>query len=382
MKRRQLGLLLAMLVAIMSLAVVFVGCDWFSNDEESNNNNGATTSKFVVVANTYGQPDENLSVYKIQSNGTLKFQDNVALSDGEPTMILLHPNKAFLYVSTGYGSIHVFEFNADNGALTEIEASPYTSDGNYINMAITPDGNFLYVTDSWNSAVVYYGVDNTTGELTYEDSYSVSGAHGIAMHPTGEFLFVGGDWEDGSGELFSFAIDPETGALSQPEGSPIQPGGESYGAWVWLQTTYDGNYLFGAGAIYGGVWAIDNVTGVLTELLLEDTNDWFIKNLVIAPTLPYLYVAGWDNNSIGAYKANEDGTVDNVAGTPFKAGQNPKALTVTGDSKYLYVANYGDKFETSSVMAYMISRSSGKLSKIGTYDDFCTAYPKAILAIP
>ena len=382
MKRRRFGLFLTMVAALMSLAVLFNGCDWFDDDDGGGGGgNGATTAKYVVVANTYGKPEGNLSVYKIQSDGTLTFQDNVAVSSGEPSMILLHPNKKFVYVASHNGSIHAFSFDVDSGALAEIEGSPYEYGSVYINMAITPDGKFLYVTDTSNGETQLFGVDNTTGELTFVDYFYTNGAHGIAMHPTGKFLFVGGNWEYGDGELFAFEIDPGTGNLTPAPGSPIAPG-DPIPNWVWLQTSPDGKYLFGAGGSVGGTWSIDNVTGELTELHIEDTSAWYIKTLVIPPTLPYLYTAGWDNNSIGAYKANEDGTVDEVAGSPFAAGMNPKALTVTGDSKYLYVANYGDnKYGESSVMAYSISGSTGQLTKIGTYDT-PYAFPKNLVAIP
>lgn len=382
MKRRRLGLFLTLVAALISLAVLFNGCDWGDDDDEVVGGNGATTAKYLVVANTYGQPDENLSVYKIQSNGTLTFQDNVAVSSGAPSMILMHPNEKFVYVASHNGSIHAFSFDVDSGALAEIEGSPYEYGSVYINMAITPDGKFLYVTDTGNGETQLFGVDNTTGGLTYMNYFDTYGAHGIAMHPTGKFLFVGGNYEYGDSELFAFEIDPDTGDLTPAPGSPIAPG-DPIPNWVWLQTSPDGKYLFGAGGSVGGTWSIDNVTGELTELRIEDTSDWYIKTLVITPTLPYLYVAGWDNNNIGAYKANEDGSVDNVAGSPFSAGTNPKALTVTGDSKYLYVANFGyNNSPSSSVMAFSISGSTGQLTKIGTYDEFPSAYPKALLAIP
>jgi len=394
MKRRRLGIFLTMVVALMSLAVVFVGCDWFNDDDEGGGGgNGPTTAKYVVVANTGNPPyadatgaTGNLSVYKIQSDGTLTFQDNVALFNGKPSMILLHPNKKFLYVANHTGDINVFSFNVDTGALTEIEGSPYNNSESVglINLAITPDGKFLYTADSRNWETQVWAVDNTSGGLESLGSYEVAGAHGIAMHPTGKFLFIGGDLEWGNGELFAFAIDNTTGELTQV-GSTLTPIiGEGYpGDWVWLQTTPDGKYLFGAGYELGGIWGIDNVTGALTELHLEDTYNSGIVNLVIAPTLPFLYVAGFDDNTISAFKANEDGSVDNVVGSPYTTGSGPKCLTVTGDSKYLYVANFDwqSKGANGSVMAYSISRSTGQLTIIGTYMTPGT-FSKNLVAIP
>jgi 6-phosphogluconolactonase len=387
MRHRRFGLFLTLLVALFSLTVLFVGCDWFDDDDNNGGGggNGPTTSKFVVVANTYGS---NLSVYTIQPDGTLGFLDNVALPSGsEPSMILMAPNKKFVYVANHRGAvlkastINVFAYH-DNGALTEISGSPYTQGSRIINMAITPDGKFLYVTDQGSSQVHIFGVDNTTGELTFSESVAVFDIHSVAMHPTGKFLFLGTE----SDEIWAYAIDTNTGSLTPVEGTPYVSG--SFATWVWLQTTPDGNYLFGAGQDWGGVLAIDNVTGGLTELSLADTANWFPKSLVIAPTLPFLYTGNWDNNSIGAFKANSDGSVDNVVNMPFAAGVTPKSVTISADSKYLYVANFGfdsvlpNKAGAGTVMAYSVDRSSGALSPLGTYQLGIGAGPKFLTVLP
>ena len=378
MRRRRLGLFLTVGAVLMSLAVVFVGCDWFSDDDESSSGNGATTSKFVVVANTDGG---NLSVYKIHSNGTLTFQDNVALSSAtEPSMVLLSPNKRFLYVASHDAYINIFSYDSATGALTETEGSPVAIGSEPIQLAITPDGKFLYVTDQGDSQVHIFGVDNTTGDLTYSESVDVSDIHSVAMHPTGNFIYLGTE----SDEIWAYAIDADTGSLTAVEGTPYF---SDFGAaWVWLQTTPDGKYLFGAGQHYGATLAIDNVTGGLTQVALDDTSAWFPKSLVVAPTIPFLYTGNWRDNSIGAFKANSDGTVNNVVGMPFATGDFPKSLAIAEDSKYLYAVNFGYQNDPTSLSgegsltAYSVNRSSGVLRLIGTY-----TYPaggKYIVTLP
>jgi 6-phosphogluconolactonase (cycloisomerase 2 family) len=381
MKRHRVGMFLTLVVALTSLAVVFVGCDWFKSDSHSSSgNNGPTTSKFVVVANTYGA---NLSVYKILSDGTLSFVDNVALTSAtEPSMVLLAPNELFLYVASHDGYINIFSYNSDNGALTETEGSPVTIGSRPINMAITPDGNFLYLTDQGKSMVHIFGVDNTDGDLTFSESVAVSDVHSIAMHPTGNFVFIGTE----SDEIWAYAINTDNGSLTAVEGTPYFS--DSGATWVWLQTDPEGNYLFATGQDYGAVLAIDNVTGGLTELAFTDTGGFFPKSLVVAPTKPFLYTGNWGDNSIGAFTVDSAGVVDNVAGMPFAAGVTPKSVTITADSKYLYVANYVEDFAVShkagaaTVMAYNVDQSSGALSHIGTYDLGLGAGPKFLVTLP
>ena len=397
MKQRRFGFFLVMAIALMSLTGYFLGCDWGGGgDDGGGGGNGPTTSKFVVVADTYAGFDNtslsfagNLSVYKIQSDGTLSFLDNVALnnvgSGNEPSMVLMSPNKLFVYVANHNALINILSFNSDTGALTETEGSPVEIGIEPINMAITPDGKFLYVTDQGDSLVHIFGVDNTTGDLTFSESVDVFDIHSVAMHPTGKFVYLGTEAD----EIWAYAIDAETGSLTAVEGTPYFS--DAGGTWVWLQTTPDGNYLFGAGQDVGAVLAIDNVSGGLTEVTLDDTTGWFPKSLVVAPTLPFMFSANWDDDSIGAFKANSDGTVDNVVGMPFAAGVTPKSVTITEDSKYLYVANYG--FDTAvgktrknagegTVQAFRVNRSSGVLSLVGTYHLGLGAGPKFLTTLP
>ena len=201
MKQRRFGLSLAMVVALMSLAAYFLGCG--GGGDGGGGGIGPTTSRFVVVANTNAG---NLSVYGIESNGTLRFVDNVAQSTGtEPSMVLLHPNEKFLYVANHDGVISIFAYSADNGALTETAGSPTLHGDTPINMAITPDGKFLYVTDQGAFQVHIFGVDNTTGNLTFSESVAVNDVHSIAMHPSGDFVSVGTE----SDEIWTYAVNAD-----------------------------------------------------------------------------------------------------------------------------------------------------------------------------
>ena len=378
MKQRRIGFYLVMAIALMSLTGYFLGCG--GGGDGGGVGNGPTTSRFVVVANTWAG---NLSVFKIEANGTLSFVDNVAQSTGtQPSMVLLHPNKQFLYVANHEGVISIFSYNSDNGALTETEGSPMEYGIEPINLAITPDGKFLYCTDQEAYQVHIFGVDNTTGDLTYSESVDVDDIHGVAMHPTGNFIYLGTE----SDEIWAYAINTDNGSLTAVEGTPYYS--DAGAAWVWLQTTPDGAYLFGAGQYYGCVMAIDNVTGGLTELALESTADWSPKSLVVAPTIPFMYSANWDDDSIAAFKANSDGSVDNVVGSPFAAGVAPKSVTITEDSKYLYVANFAydstlsPKAGVGTVQAFSVNPSSGALSRIGTYELGLAAGPKFLTTLP
>ncbi|MHB1026022.1 MAG: lactonase family protein [Desulfobacteria bacterium] len=375
MRRRRLGLFLTVGAVLMSLAVVFVGCDWFSDDDEE----GGKTSKYVMVANTNS---DSISVFKIASDGVLTSVDNVDLAPGSaPTHIALTPNGKFLYIvnSTAKNdswddnaSIGAYTYNSSTGAVTEIAGSPFTvppdeggTIGTFIHEAITPNGKFLYVTDQSRFLVHGFRIQDN-GVLTYLASVDSDDVHGIAMHPKGKFLFAGSE----SDFITSFAI-ADNGALTEVDAADVT------GTYVELAVTPNGKYLFGAGNSDGAMLGIaDN--GALSILFNESVGG-DIKTLAITPNGKYLYAPVWSDNSVYSAIINySDVGVDNVVGSPFGyAGKNPKSVAVTRNSRYLYVANYG----SSDVTAFDIL-SGGVLDYYDTYPLPVGAGPKFIVTLP
>jgi hypothetical protein len=76
-------------------------------------------------------------------------------------------------------------------------------------------------------------------------------------------------------------------------------------------------------------------------------------------TSAYVYVGDSKNGDVHGYSVASDGTLAELNGSPFPAGNQPSAIVA--DSQYLYVANVLD----STITAYSIS--SGALTSLGTY---------------
>jgi len=382
MRQRRIGLFLAMVVALVPLTVYFLGC----GGGGSGGGGGVTTSRFVFVANSDAS---SVSVFRIQDNGALESLDNVALAaDSYPTMIALHPNGKFLYVvnSNASGgewgdnaSIGAYAYSADTGAIAEIEGSPFgwpldevtgKTGSTLVNMAITPDGRFLYAGDVSNEEIMIFSINASTGALTLQDEIAVDNdPQSVAVSPSGKFLFVG--LYDDYG-IQTFAIQGD-GSLIEAEYSPYTINGN----YVWLALTPDGKYMYAAGVDNGAACSINGVTGELT--VLGDVIDTSLdepKSAAVTPDGKYVYTANFGSGTVGAYRIMGDGTVDADTATSIQAGKRPKSVTVTRDSKYLYVANYGD----ATVTAFCIDDATGELELIDTYP--VEKGPKFLTALP
>ena len=118
----------------------------------------------------------------------------------------------FLYVANQTeGTMAVFAVGS-SGALTPVAGSPFAIDTGAQNMALTPDGKFLYVTSSVNGVdgLKGYAVNPSAGTFTpiagaVEPKMSV-----VTIDLSGKFAYIGNVTD-----LFTFSIDPNTGALTQ-----------------------------------------------------------------------------------------------------------------------------------------------------------------------
>ena len=345
-----------------------------------------TTSRFVFVANS---DNNSVSVFKILGDGALESLDNVVLAAGSnPTNIALHPNGKFLYVANSNAaretwgdnaSIGAYAYSADTGAITEIEGSPFgwpldevsgKTGSTIVNMAITPDGRFLYAGDVSYEEIMIFSINAATGALTLEGEIAVDNdPQSVAVSPSGKFLFVG--LYDDYG-IQTFAIQGD-GSLIEAEYSPYTIDGD----YVWLALTPDGKYMYAAGVNNGAACSINGVTGELTVLGdVVDTSMDRPKCAAVTPNGKYMYSANFGSGTVGAYMIMGDGSVDTDTATSIRAGKSPKSVTVTRDSGYLYVANYGD----ATVMAFSIDDVTGDLELIDTYP--VGQGPKFLTALP
>ena len=139
--------------------------------------------------------------------------------------IAVHPSGRFAYATATGATPGVFGYTVDgNGTLTPI-ANPVATGSGPVAVAIDPAGRFAYVANQVSSSISAYSIDVTTGVLTQASGSPVItavGARALAIDPTSAFLYVAciGD-PTNTGALVGYAIDGETGALTQIPGSPF-----------------------------------------------------------------------------------------------------------------------------------------------------------------
>jgi 6-phosphogluconolactonase len=142
-----------------------------------------------------------------------------------PRHMAFHPSGRWLYVVTEIGSTIIqFNWDADKGILTPaqtISALPadFKAVSTAAEIAVHPNGKFLYVTNRGRDSIAVFSIDQQTGNLTPIQDISSAGKtpRNFALDPTGRWLLV---TNHGSNNAVVFKLDPATGLLTQ-SGDPV-----------------------------------------------------------------------------------------------------------------------------------------------------------------
>jgi 6-phosphogluconolactonase (cycloisomerase 2 family) len=263
-------------------------------------------------------------------------------------------------------------------------------------IAITPSGNALFVANSGSNSISSYGL-NSSGALTASSATTPTGSTptGLAIDPAGKFLFVA---DQTSSEISVFSINGT--ALSEVAGSPFTtvPVGYSYPNGTLpaaVAVSGSGKYLYVANQLanFVSAFSIDATSGALTPLGVPFYNVGISPSgLAITPNGGFLYVAnaGANSNNISAFAVCDnvvnscanpnqpDGTLTEIAGSPFPAGLGPVAIAFDPGFDFAYVVDKG----SSQISQYAYGPGSGVLTPLSPSAISTGLTPVSIAILP
>ncbi len=226
-----------------------------------------SSGKFLYVVGIFGI--DAFTVSGMSGALTLVAGSPFADSNGPFGVVVAPPGK-FLYTSdigSPQATISGFSINSSTGALAPVPGSPFSTGTNAfpLNMVSHPSGKFLYAGIPATNTVEAWSIDITTGALKAVPGspFTVgiggsSSLFSVAVDTAGKFLYV----SDDSGDIFGFAINPNSGALAAIAGSPFS----FFAITDQMFIDPSGQYLYApAGPFITGMH-IDATTGELTLL--------------------------------------------------------------------------------------------------------------------
>ncbi len=266
-------------------------------------------------------------------------------------------------------TISMYTINSTTGVLTP--TTPATVPTGFFpqEIAIDPQGRFVYTANSDDSSVSMFTINQTTGVLTPTTPASVSTNPGellaipsfLTVDPTGRFLYVTESLTDGAAVIM-YAIDQTSGVLT-----PLSPATVYAGGIPWqVLVTPNGKFAYvvnnlSGGSMTDGVWqyTVNSTTGVLTP----NTATYVAAGnaptaIALDPTSSFAYVVNRLDNTVSMY------TIDPNTGnlTPagiIATGTEPFRIGFDPSGKFVYVTN-----EQSAASIYTVN-SDGTLKNAG-----------------
>ncbi|KAF7534760.1 hypothetical protein G7054_g5952 [Neopestalotiopsis clavispora] len=198
----------------------------------------STASPFTVFATAYGGgcPSQAISV---DDTGALVavFANATYDSSGGVHGTALSPNNDFLYSADDIGNaVWVHSYDAETGTVEEVQYLAAASDSDPRHVTVHPNGQWVYVVYEAGNSVAAYQRDNTTGELTFDNttysllptgftnssSYwadevliSIPASNSSATSPKYLLAATRSRTTGISGYVSAFALDSETGAITE-----------------------------------------------------------------------------------------------------------------------------------------------------------------------
>jgi 6-phosphogluconolactonase len=283
--------------------------------------------------------------------------------------------------------IIAYREDPNSGVLTQIAGSPYTVGNGAHSLALHPSGKFLYAANpgeagSAESDISLFNIASN-GVLTEVFPRASVAPNGslpqlLVMDPGGAFLYVA---NAGSNNISVFSIDSGSGVLTPLANSPFALGATP----LSMQITPSGQFLYVSTTSepQGLIIAYSVNAGVLTPLNGYPTAGNNPNGVAIDPSGTFLYVANSGSNSIAIFGIAASGMLQPVANSPVNVGFSvPISLMLDPKGQNLYVANQG----SSNVAVFSINATTGLpniLTTSTTTGAFATiANPSFLVADP
>jgi 6-phosphogluconolactonase (cycloisomerase 2 family) len=298
---------------------------------------------------TSGSGDD-VAMHSVEADGSLTALTPNAPAGDMPGAIATDPRGRFSFVANfGSSSISRYVIEAD-GSLTEIV--PATPCGpSPTGIVVDPSGRFVYLLASGDETLQVFQL-SANGTLTLVETLSSgTAARAAVVDPSGQYLYVaiqGNRTAGNSGRIDIYAIDPQTGALTQRSPNGPAPGGPTS-----LSFSPDGGMVYStlAHADHLAPYRLSSDVGTLSPLSPGTPTGDQPQDIVIHPSGKYAYVAVRDPIGFGRVDLfdvrESDGALVNAdldsftARASFTFFANPYALAISPDGSTVYALHPG-----------------------------------------
>ena len=334
--------------------------------------------KILIVDGTGLVPSTNFTGYLASAGSDVTSQGTY------PQGIAISPDRQHVYV-TNTSNSSIVQYNRTSSGSLNTPRGIYTSGGPNNGGAnwpvVSPDGTCVYVacpTGPAGGTVDRFTRDLSTGNLTYTSSWSVPTCYFIAISPDGLNLYASSF--SGATPISIFTIDSDGNLI--PYTTMAAPETNA-GCFSWTISSdglsvYLCLYLVNEVAVYKR----DPDTGALTYQQLVSTNNYQVGTYpsysALSPDGKFFYVSNYGNNSITVYIRNSESDSPAYATLLYSSyiltDANPAGIVISLDGKFLYCA----MFSSNLIKVYTRNALNGTLALHSTISTGGAPYALAI----
>jgi len=249
-----------------------------------------------------------------------------------PDGVAVSPDGNFLFVANNTGNtISVFSVSAE-GVLSEITGSPFAcSLTNPYYLTTNRAGNLLSVGAS--NGIMFFDIaaDGSLSEVGIATVSPPKYFEGLAVSPDDKYLFSA---EHTNNKVYVFSLAP-FGFV----GSPFPTGG------IWscdVSINPAGTYLFVSNYNSHNV-TVFNIAGdgTLSQIAGSpfSTGDTYPGRIAMNPAGTLLFVCHMWSDKLTVFNIAGDGTLSQIAGSPFLCDDGPNGVAVSKSGNFLFVSN-------------------------------------------
>ena len=348
MKFSKLRQLVAVSALGLVVATLFSGCQLVTIDYLF-----VATSASTVGTNGSACPAGEIETFAVDSqSGAIRTGAPQVCSGGTtPVALAISPGYQNLYVANQVDMNIVHFAVASNGVLAKKDSVTLSAPA--VAMAVSPDGNTLYVVSGTKSATLsaYTLSSGALGSAASQVSLTIPGYASDLMVPTGVTVLASGS------AVYATAYDLSAYNPGGTTTSTASPG------WVFGFATGTGGALTAtAGSPYSA--------GVKPAALSAD------------PTNRFVYVTDFASNQLIGYGIYTGYTLNYLVNGPYKSGGQPAAVSIDPRGKFMYVSNSLDSTVTAYVIDLPTGTPSTAVNTTGTQTNATDTQPVAVAVDP
>jgi 6-phosphogluconolactonase (cycloisomerase 2 family) len=323
-------------------------------------------------------------------------EDGVDGLDGALSVTVSSDGSHVYIIGNGDEAVLAFSRNETTGALTFADIKMHTaiSYGAKIELdgarsaAVSPDGDYVYVAARDDDALAVFERDAGSGALSYvemiKDGVSpvdgLDGANSVAVSPDGQHIYVASVYDDA---VAAFSRDVPTGTLSFVEMEQDGVGGvTALDFATGVAVSPDGKHVYVTSAQDNGITAFSRYspTGQLAVAhVVEEGDDHGLivdglegaYAVAISPDGYHIYVAGGADDALAVFVRNNlNGHLTFIetvtdTGSLVNGLDRPRSIAVSPDGEHVYVAS----FDADTLAVYDRNPGSGELTFLEIHQD-------------